>query len=79
MPVVDIKEATARLANLVDQVAGGEPFIIAKGGRPLVTVAASTLPKTILRLSFLAGKIAVPNDFGTMGQAEIEDLFGLGP
>ena len=29
------------------------------------------------RLGFLAGKIEVPDDFDTMGQDEIERLFGM--
>jgi hypothetical protein len=31
------------------------------------------------RLGFMAGQFHVPDDFDTMGQAEIETLFGITP
>ena len=64
--------------KLVDQAARGEPFIIAKAGKPLVKVTALDAPAAPRRLGFLAGEIAVPDDFDTMGEAEIAALFGTG-
>ena len=45
--ILEIHEARRQLSKLVDQAAKGEPFIIAKAGKPLVKVAANlsvTLP-----------------------------------
>jgi hypothetical protein len=32
--------------------------------------------KEVRRLGFLAGEITIPDDFDTMGQPEIAELFG---
>lgn len=56
----------------------GEPFIIAKAGKPMVKVVALTAPDTkeVKRLGFMASQMSVPDDFDQMGQDEIEQLFG---
>jgi len=74
---VNIHEAKTHLSRLVEQAARGEPFVIAKAGKPLVKVTALEAPSggQIRRLGFLAGQIAVPDDFDRMGSAEIERLF----
>ncbi|MGQ0813089.1 MAG: type II toxin-antitoxin system Phd/YefM family antitoxin, partial [Gemmatimonadota bacterium] len=56
----------------------GEPFVIAKAGKPLVRVAALDAPVAAKRLGFLAGQIEVPEDFDTMAADEIASLFGTG-
>ena len=76
MVTVNIHEAKTQLSKLVDRAAKGEPFIIAKAGKPLVKVVALDAPKTPRRLGFLKGQFKVPEDFNTMGQAEIAKLFG---
>ena len=78
MRTVNIHEAKTHLSRLVDEAAKGKPFIIAKAGNPLVKVIALETPSgaEIRRLGFLAGEIAVPEDFDRMGSAEIEKLFG---
>ncbi len=77
MRTVNIHEAKTHLSRLVDEAAKGEPFIIAKAGKPVVKVTALDSPTgaQIRRLGFLAGQIAVPEDFDQMGRAEIEQLF----
>ncbi len=75
MHTVNIHEAKTKLSRLVDQAAKGEPFIIAKAGKPLVKVIPLDAPKTIQRLGFMEGEILVPEDFDRMGSAEIEQLF----
>jgi hypothetical protein len=52
--------------------------VIAKAGKPLVKVAALEAPAMPQRLGFLAGEIAVPDDFNRMGETEIAALFGIG-
>ncbi|MBJ7486133.1 type II toxin-antitoxin system Phd/YefM family antitoxin [Brevundimonas sp.] len=39
MKTYDLEYARANLSRLVDEAASGEPFIVAKDGKPLVTFA----------------------------------------
>jgi prevent-host-death family protein len=77
MLIVNIREAKTHLSTLVERAAKGEPFIIAKAGKPLVKVTALEAPVAaqVRRLGFMAGEIAVPDDFDRMGGTEIEELF----
>lgn len=77
MRVVNIHEAKTQLSRLVDAAAKGEPFIIAKAGKPMVRVVAVDAPEPAQqrRIGFLRGRIAVPEDFDRMGSAQIERLF----
>ncbi len=77
MKTVNIHDAKTHLSRLVEQAASGEPFVIAKAGKPLVKVVALGAPAAAQakRIGFLAGQIDVPDDFDRMGQAEIERLF----
>ena len=78
MKIINIHEAKTHLSRLVEQAVAGEPFIIAKAGKPLVKVIALDAPVggQVRRLGFLEGRIRVPDDFDRMGSAEIEGLFG---
>lgn len=78
MQTVNIHEAKTHLSRLIEQAVRGEPFVIAKAGKPLVKVMALHAPEAgqQRRLGFMAGQIAVPEDFDRMGSAEIERLFG---
>lgn len=80
MKTVNIHEAKTHLSRLVDRAVAGEPFVIAKSGKPLVKVMAlgAPNPEETKRLGFLAGQISVPDDFDQMGQAQIEAAFGGG-
>jgi prevent-host-death family protein len=77
MQIVDIHDARRQLSKLVDQAAKGEPFIIAKAGKPLVKVAAIDAPTSnrVQRLGFMAGQITVPDDFDEMRHFEIKRVF----
>lgn len=81
MHTINIHEAKTHLSRLVEEAAAGEPFIIAKAGKPLVKVVPLSAPEAgqVRRLGFLAGQIAVPEDFDQMGSVEIERLFGADP
>lgn len=81
MRTVNIHEAKTHLSRLVEQAAEGEPFVIAKSGKPLVKVVALDTPQAdqVKRVGFMAGQIAVPDDFDRMGSADIEQLFGDDP
>lgn len=78
MQTVNIHEAKTHLSRLVEQAARGEPFVIAKAGKPLVKVIPldASAAEPVRRLGFLAGEISVPDDFDRMGADEIERLFG---
>lgn len=78
MKTVNIHEARTHLSRLVEQAAKGEPFVIAKAGKPLVKVTSLDAPASgqVRRLGFLAGRIAVPDDFDRMGNTGTERLFG---
>lgn len=79
MHTVNIHEAKTHLSRLVDRAAKGEPFLIAKAGKPLVKVVPLSAPEKLRRVGFLAGEISVPDDFDTMGGALIENLLDGGP
>jgi prevent-host-death family protein len=81
MLIVNIHQAKTHLSRLLDRAAKGEPFIIAKAGKPLVKVVplGSPAPGEARRLGFMAEEIEVPDDFDRMGKAVIEQLFGTGP
>ena len=78
MQTVNIHEAKTHLSRLVEQAAKGEPFVIAKAGKPLVKVVSLDAPVAgeVRRLGFMKGRIQVPADFDRMGKKEIEGLFG---
>jgi len=75
---VNIHEAKTNLSKLVDRAAKGEPFVIAKAGKPMVKVVPLNAPgpTEAKRLGFLSGRIRVPDDFDRMGETEIAQLFG---
>jgi len=78
MHQVNIHEAKTHLSRLIDEAVQGEPFIIAKAGKPLVKVMALTVPtgKRVRRLGFMIGQLTIPKDFDRVGSQEIEELFG---
>ena len=77
MQTVNIHEAKTHLSRLIDSARHGEPFIIAKAGKPLVKVSALTpgdgLPAS--RLGFMKGMMKVPEDFDRMGRDTIAQMF----
>ena len=80
MRTVNMTEARTHLSRLVEEAAKGEPFVIARAGKPLVKVVAVDSPEAeiVSRTGFLAGEISVPPDFDRMGSTEIEAMFGAG-
>ena len=63
MRTVNIHEAKTQLSRLVDAAAKGEPFIIAKAGKPLVKVVPIDSPAAPKRLGFMRGAFTVPGRF----------------
>ena len=76
MRTVNISEVKKHLSRLIDRAAKGEPFIIAKAGKPLVKVVSVDAPPAgeVKRLGFMPG-IEVPDDFDTMFQDKIAKMF----
>ena len=76
MRVVNMHEAKSQLSKLVQAAVEGEPFVIARSGKPLVKVVSLDAPAgPARRTGFLRG-ISVPPDFDRMGADHIEGLFG---
>ena len=80
MRTINIHAAKANLFRLVARAAKGEPFVIAKAGKPLVKVVAldAASPTEIRRPGFLSRQIAAPDDFNRMVEAEIARAFETG-
>ncbi len=78
MKTVNMHEAKTHLSKLVAEAVKGEPFVIAKAGKPLVKVShIEELPKTQpRRFGLLEGQLNVPDDFfDPQFEAETTELF----
>lgn len=74
MKTINMHDAKTNLSKLVEGAVKGEPFVIARAGKPMVkvTVIEDTPPQ---RLGFLQGAFTVPEDFDTMAADEIRAMF----
>ena len=75
MKIINMHDAKTQLSKLVREASSGEPFLIAKAGKPIVKVEKFEEPKTVKRLGFMLGERNVPGDFNTMCSCEIESMF----
>jgi len=77
MRTVNIHEAKTNLSRLVEEAANGNVIIIAKAGKPIAKVVplAEADVGGAEKLGFMDGEISVPDDFDTLGAADIESLF----
>ena len=77
MQTVNIHEAKTNLSKLIAKAVAGEPFVIAKAGKPLVRVVAIDAPEPPKKRRFgmLAGMFPVPDDIKTPFKDEIEEMF----
>jgi prevent-host-death family protein len=77
MTTVNIHEAKTHLSRLIQKAVAGEPFVIAKAGKPLVKVVAINAPEAERTswLGFMEGQFTVPDDFDRMGEDEILRMF----
>ncbi len=77
MRTYNMHEAKTHLSRLVREAVEGEPFIIARAGKPLVkvTAVADDEDGATRRLGFLAGHVTLPPDFDRMGRKQIEASF----
>ena len=74
MKTVNMHEAKTHLSRLVEDAVRGEPFLIARAGKPVVRVEVIAVAPPP-RLGFLAGAFTVPDDFDRMGADEIRAMF----
>ena len=72
---VNMHEAKTNFSKLVKKVEQGEEVIIARAGKPTVKLVLVEPEKPKSRIGFLKGQIKVPDDFDTMFEAEIEEMF----
>jgi prevent-host-death family protein len=80
MRTINIHEAKTQLSKLVEEAAKGEPFLIAKAGKPMVKVMAldAPEPRKMRRFGFMKDVgTTIPDDFDRMFDTDIEELFGL--
>lgn len=78
MQIYNIHEAKTNLSRLLKELQHtGEPFVIARDGKPLVKVvrlhAEASIP--VKRIGFLKGQIQIPADFDTLAGDDIAELF----
>lgn len=76
MKPVNIHEAKTHLSRLVERVQAGEEIIIAKAGRPAARLVPIEGARKPVKIGGLRPPGAVPDDFNTMFEQEIEALFG---
>ncbi len=76
METVNVHEAKTHLSRLLDRAAKGETITIAKAGKPVAKLVPieETPIDTSRRFGFMRGQMKIPDDFDTMGQAEIEAM-----
>ena len=77
MRTVNMHEAKTHLSRLVAAAADGDPFIIARAGKPVVKVVPlhSPMHAGMRRTGFLNGQISVPPDFDRMGSDDLNSMF----
>jgi prevent-host-death family protein len=77
---INIHAAKTHLSRLVEEVAAGEPFVIAKAGKPMAQVIPISAPKKKpkKRIGFMKGMYMLPDNFEEINKQldkEIEELF----
>jgi prevent-host-death family protein len=73
----NVHDAKTHFSRLLDRVAEGETVVIAKAGKPVAKLAPldNADRRLTRRVGFLTGHIEVPDDFDTMGDTEISEMF----
>lgn len=74
---VEITDAQESFDALMDHVASGGIVVLARGGGPVAKILpyAEAQSKKTPRFGFLDGAFQIPDDFDTMGQSEVEEMF----
>ena len=74
---INIHEAKTHFSRLIERAENGETLIIARAGKPVARIVPLEKPvvDTSRRIGFMEGEFKVPDDFDTMMQDEIEEMF----
>ena len=73
---VELHDAGLKLAELADSAAQGEDVILVRDGKPVAKLTMMPPEKPKRRLGGLEGYgFKVPDDFDTMFEKEIEEMF----
>ena len=76
MQQVNIHEAKTNLSRLIKRAVHGEPFVIARSGKPMVVVSAyAPPPDPARRHGFLKDSLEIPKDFDALGRDAIQAMF----
>ncbi len=80
MRTINIHAAKTHLSRLVEEVAAGEPFVIAKAGKPMAQVIPISAPKKKAkkRIGLMKGAYTLPDNFEEIDKQldkEIEEMF----
>jgi prevent-host-death family protein len=75
---VNIHAAKTHLSRLVEEAAAGEEIVIAKSGKPVARLCPLSEPRKRREFGRLRGQFEVPDDFDTMFEDEIRELFEKG-
>jgi prevent-host-death family protein len=79
MRTINIHAAKTQLSRLVDDAAAGEEIIIAKAGKPYARLCPlAEAPRRERVLGILNGKLHLPDDFDTLFEDEIREMFENG-
>jgi prevent-host-death family protein len=73
---INIHEAKTHFSRLVDDAVAGETVVIARSGKPVAKLVGLDAPQTPHRVGFLVGEASIPDDFDSLGEDVIADLFG---
>lgn len=77
----NIHYAKTHLSRLVDEAAEGEPFVIAKAGKPkaYVTPVSVSKNKPGQRIGFMKGMYSLPRNFASIGKRLDREILKLLP
>ncbi|MGD0735421.1 MAG: type II toxin-antitoxin system prevent-host-death family antitoxin [Terracidiphilus sp.] len=79
MRTINIHQAKTHLSRLVDEAEQGEPFIIAKAGKPKVMVTPITRPHEPKqrRIGFMKGMFTLPENYEQVDQELDKEIANL--
>jgi prevent-host-death family protein len=74
---VELQDAGKQIAELADSAAQGEDVILVRDGRPVAKLTMVPVPPEMAkrRLGQLEGMFEIPDDFDTMFEKEIDEMF----
>ena len=73
---VELHEAETKLSELAESAANGEEVILLREGKPVARLTTLTVEEPKRKLGILEGYgFHVPDDFDTMCEKEIDEMF----